>query len=284
MCAQWISSPLIKAVAAFVFAVGACAHCERVNGQTIDIISVDLSGLPQGTPLATAIGIRNTMYEAERELETRLIGFSARLPAIVQRSVHAVRFTITIEGIDGPGGVLAFAGATSFLQLAGSKPYALPQSAIAVFDSEDAVILYQLGLLKDTAMHEFCHGLGFSGNVWGQNRLNLGPFNGFTGSYGLKAFRKEAKKPAALYVPVEQAGGAGTAGSHWDSAESFFYDPATNRGELMIGFLTDSAFISETTWASFADSWYKVKGVNDTLVGSRPGNGTGRGPRTIPAQ
>jgi hypothetical protein len=283
MSAQWNSSPLFKTVAALLFVAAACMHCERANGQTIDIVTVDLSGLPQGTPLATAIAIRDIMYESEREWETRLIGFSPKLPAIIQRSIHPVRFTITVENIDGPGGIAAFAIATSFIQLSGSKPYAIPQTASVTVDAEDAVLTYQT-TLKDTVMHEMAHGLGFYNAAWAQNRLNLGPFGAFTGSYALKAFRREAKKPNALFVPVEQGGGGGTAGSHWDTAEPFFYDPATNTGEIMIGYVTDHTFISETTWGALADSWFKVKGVNDTIVGSKPGNGTGRGPRTVPAQ
>ena len=113
MSAQWNSSPLLKTVAALLFVVAACVQCNRIEAQTIDIVSVDLSGLPDGTPLATAIGIRNTFYEAEREWEKRLIGFSAQLPAIIQRSIHPVEFTISIANIDGPGGVLAQAASTA---------------------------------------------------------------------------------------------------------------------------------------------------------------------------
>lgn len=250
-----------------------------VRAQVIDIVSIDLSGIPMGTPLSIQLGIRDSFFMAERFWESRLIGFSAQLPTLLQRQVRPVRITAAIASIDGAGGVLGFAGPTTLRSYTGSKPYAIPDTAFMQFDSDDVVLFQQLGLFDDIVRHEMAHALGF-GSLWTDNRLNLGPLGHYTGAFALKQFRTEARKPNAFFVPVEQLGGGGTAGAHWDSAEPFFYDPDRNAGDVMLGFITDAPTVSETTWAAFADLWYKVKGVNDSLPGTRPG--TGRGPRISP--
>lgn len=267
-----------KVIIAFLLFAGAGLNAHIARAQTIDIVSIDLSQLPQGTPLATAIGIRDAFYSSERFWESRLIGFSAQLPAILQRSVGPVQITAQIVTIDGPGGVLGRAGPTQVASYVGNKPYILSQAGNMEFDAEDAVFYQNIGLFDDIVRHEMAHVLGF-GPLWTANRLNLGPFGHYTGAFALKRYRIEAKQPSALYVPVEQLGGPGTARAHWDSASPFFFDARRNGGDLMIGFITDNPTVTETTYAAFADLWFKVKGVNDTIVGSQPGSG---GRKTVP--
>lgn len=260
-------------VSTLVLACAVCFAPTRSSAQVIDIVSIDLSGLPDGTPLAIANGIRNAFYDAERFWESRLIGFSSQLPILIQRTKRPVQFTAVIADIDGPGGVLGFAGPSSLTTLTASRPYTLAAGAAMTFDSEDAVPFYLLGLFDDIVRHEMAHGLGF-GTLFAQNRLNLGPFGNYTGSFALKSYRVEAKKPNALFVPLDGGGG------HWDAADPFFFDVDTISGDLMIPFITDFPVVTETTFAVFADLWYRVKGINDDIPGSRPGSGTT--PRRVP--
>ena len=272
------SSAFLTSVSAIVLIVAACISGGPVRAQVIDIVSLDLSGIPAGTPLVTVLGIRDSFYLGERFWESRLVGFSAQLPGLVQRSVRPIQITASIVPIDGPGGVLGQAGPTQLFSYTGTKPYVITQAAVMQFDSDDAVAFQNLGLFDDIVRHEMAHALGF-GTVWTDNRLNLGPFGHFTGSFALKRFRIEAKRPSAMFVPVEQFGGPGTAGGHWDSLDPFFFNATKNSGDLMIGYITDIPTVSETTWAQFADLGYKVKGINDKLVGSKPGSG---GTKSIP--
>lgn len=277
MSTRPISSAFVKVIAAFVLVAAALGYSQPARGQVIDIVSIDFSGLPDGTPLATQLGIRDAFFLAERFWESRLTGFSAQLPARVHRVLRPVQITASIVAIDGPGGILGQAGPTQVFTYNGSKPYAISQAAQMQFDSDDVVLFQNLGLFDDIVRHEMAHAIGF-GSLWTDNRLNLGPLGHYTGSFALKRYRIEAKKPNALYVPVEQLGGGGTAGAHWDSADPFFFDPDTFGGDVMLGFITDNPRLTETTWASYADLWFKVKGVNDKLTGSKPGSG---GTKTI---
>lgn len=249
------------------------------QGQVMDI-TVDLSGIPAGTSLATRAGIRNAFLDAEKFWESRLIGFSGQLPPAVLRTVKPIKISATIEAVDGPGGILGFAGPDRFLTYNGRRPIVIAQESIMVFDEADAIDFQNQGLFDDIVRHEMAHAIGF-GTTWTQNRVNLGPGGNFTGPFALKRFRLEARQPFATSVPVEQGGGAGTAGGHWDSQTPFFFNGQSNIGDLMIGFITDAPQVSETTWSSFADVWFKVKGINDTLTSPPPGGGGG--PRTSPA-
>jgi hypothetical protein len=276
-CISFVS---IRAIAsALVLTSAVLLAPARATAQTppsvIDIVSIDVSGLPEGTPLAIVNGIRNAFYDAERFWESRLIGFSPQLPVLIQRTQRPVQFVAVIEEIDGPGGILGFAGPSSLTELTASRPYTLSASADMTFDNQDAVPFYLLGLFDDIVRHEMAHGLGF-GTLFAANRLNLGPFGNYTGSFALKQFRIEAKRPNALFVPLDGGGG------HWEAAGPFFFNADTISGDLMIPFITDFPVVNETTWAVFADLWFKVKGINDGIPGSRPGSGTRprRTPRT----
>ena len=280
MFTRLIQSRLVK----FFLGIGLVAatffQCGTARAQVIDIVSIDFSGIPDGTPLTTVLGIRDSFFLAERFWESRLIGFSAQLPTVAQRTLRPIQITAEIANIDGPGGILGFAGPREVFTHIGNRPYVVARTAFMQFDPVDAVTFQELGLFDDIVRHEMAHALGF-GTLWTPNRLNLGPLRNFTGPFALKQFRIEAKRPNALFVPTQQSLQIGSAGGHWDGDDPFFFDANRNAGDVMIPFITDVPRVSETTWAAFADMWFKVKGVNDKLVGSKPGSG--RGPRISPA-
>jgi hypothetical protein len=115
------------------------------------------------------------------------------------------------------------------------------------FDSADALQYQNQGLWNDIVLHEMVHSLGF-GTIW--SYLGLVSGSTFTGTHAVAAYGKP--------VPVEQDGGGGTAGSHWD--EGIF----TN--EIMTGYIDPSNHISDVTWASLADLGYKLNPYPDYLL------------------
>jgi hypothetical protein len=265
-----------------------CFQANAARAQVIDLVTpFDFSGLPQGTPLAVAFGLRDAIFEAERVWESRLIGVSAELPGFIQRSAAPVQISIVVAGIDGEGMILGFAGPDSTLSLTVTRPYVFAQTATVTLDGEDVEPLVLAGLMDEVVLHEMAHALGF-GTLWDPNRLTLGPFGNYTGTYALKQYRIDADKPDALFVP-RQLGPDLVPGGHWDAGDEFFIDVLPGRPDLMIPFLSAAPAISETTWASFADLGFKVNGINENAgvpapgAGATPGTG-GRGPRMIPAR
>lgn len=142
--------------------------------------------------------------------------------------------------IDGSGGILGQAGPTA-VRTVGS----LPAKAIMQFDIDDAGDYLAVDLFDDIVLHEMAHSLGF-GSIWDlvgvvENGLFVG--EAATAEY-------VALGGDAAGIPVEQEGGAGTAGSHWD--ETIFED------ELMTGYIDATNYFTAMSAASFADIGYTV--------------------------
>jgi hypothetical protein len=73
-----------------------------------------------------------------------------------------------------------------------------------------------------------------------------------TGAHALAALRAEFA-PTAAFIPVENSGGPGTAGAHWEETSS-----AIPSSDLMTGFLNGPTSISLTTVQSFSDIGFVV--------------------------
>jgi hypothetical protein len=173
----------------------------------------------------------------------------------VDESIDDVIIFITMEPIDGPGGVLASAGPcfirnSNFLTALGAMR----------FDSEDLEEIEAEGLLETVILHEMGHVLGF-GSVWNLQGLLADPSlpeDGepddphFTGAQAITAFNEVGGQAYALgKVPVEDTGGEGTADGHW--RESVF------GAELMTGFVDPGSNpLSKVTLAALADQGYAV--------------------------
>lgn len=71
-----------------------------------------------------------------------------------------------------------------------------------------------LNFIDDLLAHEIGHVLGI-GTLWDDNNAYTHNTFQYTGSAGLAAYRAEFD-PDALFIPVENAGNAGTINSHWD--------------------------------------------------------------------
>lgn len=149
--------------------------------------------------------------------------------------------------IDGVGGILGQAGPTYGLFL---PTYVYATEGIMQFDSADLAFMEGAGTLFDVILHEMAHVMGF-GTLWGDTTNDLLDDSGnYIGQYGLEAYQLE--NPGATSVPVEQGGGPGTAGGHWDEPDGGGFT------ELMTGWLDPNATISLATINVFADLGYVI--------------------------
>jgi predicted secreted protein len=153
--------------------------------------------------------------------------------------------TASVVSIDGPNGVLGRASPTAIRSGSG-----LPYLGMMQFDSADMASMLANGTLEGVILHEMGHVLGIGG-LWDNNDL-VDPLNDthYTGQYALSAWRTVSGNANASYVPLETAGGLGTAGVHW--SETTFGD------ELMTGYVDNHMPISIVTIGTLADLGYTV--------------------------
>ena len=156
-------------------------------------------------------------------------------------TIDDITITAELGNIDGLYGVLGQAGPTS-VRTVGS----LPATAQMQFDIVDVNDM-GLAAFADVVLHEMAHSLGF-GSIW--SRLGLVENGQFIGAEALEQYL--AMGGSGSGVPVEQDGGSGTAGSHWDE-ETF-------NNELMTGYINDGVNpFSAMSAGSFADMGYVIR-------------------------
>ena len=173
--------------------------------------------------------------------------------------IDDIRVEVRVESIDGPGDTLGTAG-PRFVRSSSLRP-----AISSITLDQDDLSLVSTAVLRDVALHEMAHALGF-GTIWGSLGLLSNPAAGadpnaplpdahFTGENANAAFDTAG---GAGYtgekVPVENTGEPGTIDRHW--RESVF------GGELMIGTFRGSAStqlpMSAITVQSMADLGYPV--------------------------
>jgi hypothetical protein len=156
------------------------------------------------------------------------------------KPVDDILITAELGPIDGLYGILGQAGPTA-VRTNGS----LPATATMKFDIAD-VDAMGLATFAEVVLHEMAHSLGF-GSIW--DRLGLVSNGLFTGANALEEYL--AMGGSGHGIPVEQDGGAGTAGSHWD--EELFHN------ELMTGYINSGEnYFTAMSAASFADMGYVI--------------------------
>ena len=152
--------------------------------------------------------------------------------------------TAELKAIDGVGGVLGRAGPSAVWTAT-----SLTAAGQMQFDSADAQAYFNLGLWDDIVTHELMHVLGF-GTLWEYGRDLVDGFN-YIGQSALDAYRS-AGYTGATYIPVEDGGGSGTAGGHWDE------DALGN--ELMTGYINNGGnYLSAFSVMALQDLGYAVK-------------------------
>ncbi|MCL6728870.1 leishmanolysin [Sphingomonas hankyongi] len=199
-------------------------------------IQIDFIGTSWTQPL-------HDVFVSAADRLTSLI--TADIPDVSVRSrgkittVDDITITAELGQIDGLYGVLGQAGPTS-VRTTGSLP-ATAQMKFDIVDVNDMGIT----VFSEVVLHEMAHSLGF-GSIWG--RLGLVTNGEFTGTSANNEYH--AMGGSGL-IPVEQDGGSGTAGSHWDE-ETF-------GNELMTGYINDGQnYFTAMSAASFRDLGYVI--------------------------
>jgi uncharacterized protein YjdB len=217
---------------------------------------------------ATA-GQRQAFNEAKERWESLVTGDVEDIPLqtaaedcgpgspALNQTIDDLLIFVTLEEIDGPGGVLGSAG-PCFIRNSNS----LSLVGAMIFDKEDLASIEDAGLLQTLILHEMGHVLGF-GSLWPTMGLladpSLPPATGtdphFTGAQAIAAFDQVGGTAyTGAKVPVEDTGGEGTADGHW--RESVFIN------ELMTGFVDlGENPLSIVTVSSLADQGYVVNKV-----------------------
>ncbi|WP_145026173.1 PEP-CTERM sorting domain-containing protein [Caulifigura coniformis] len=173
------------------------------------------------------------------------------------QTVSEVFINAVIAPGDGVGNVLGSAGPSELvLDAAG---FYLTTDGAMTFDSFDAQNVLDNGNWENLILHEMGHVLGF-GTLWELNGVYdpLGDPSHFTGANAIAAWNSEFGQTGM--PDVEQEGGGGTAGAHWNenvngSGPTGIEDSLGRdmRDELMTGWLNPNSFISDMTVASFID-------------------------------
>ncbi len=167
---------------------------------------------------------------------------------------------ITIDAslinIDGSGGVLGRAGPTSVW-----TANDLSASAIMEFDVADATFFDDnYGLWDDIVLHEMIHSLGL-GTLWEYQGLLTTvvddngtkkptddivsyEYNGAMANFYSNSLYNES------VAVIEDSGGSGTAGGHWDE-ETYF-------NELMTGYINSFNVLSEMSYGALEDLGYQI--------------------------
>ena len=163
-----------------------------------------------------------------------------------------------IDGRGNPllGNVLAQTG-NIVVRDDGTVDQWLPLTASIKLDSTDLRDSALAGTWDDIILHEMGHALGFVGAIFDQLGLVDGSGN-FTGTNAVAAYGGLA--------PLENSGGSGTAGSHWDEA-TFMPNGVQMSNELMTGYFVpgEQTYLSDTTIGALDDLGYTVQ---DPSVGS----------------
>jgi hypothetical protein len=180
--------------------------------------------------------------------------------------VDDVAIAMSIGRIDGSGNpltgdILAQTQITA-VRDPGSVDQWLPVTSSIELDSTDlrnSIKQGWSGTWDTIVLHEMGHALGFAGIIFD----NLGLVDGFGNFVGANAV---AAYGMGTSVPLEQDGGSGTAGSHWDEA-TFAPNGVTMSNEVMTGYVVqnEQTLLSDTTVAAMSDLGY---GVQDPSVGS----------------
>ncbi len=200
--------------------------------------------------------------------ESKLIGYKNFPTSPLPGNGH-IQISGMALAIDGVGNVLGSAGPTT--AWGATNGFLYTASGEMVFDVADIPNLSTIAF-QNVILHEMAHVLGF-GTLW--DPLTDYDIDGFQDVYDESTFEFTGANAVATYnsefnqsvsgISIEQGGGPGTAGSHWNEVDGGAGSTGIVNAagvdfkfELMTGWLNSPAFVSNTTIASFADIGYVV--------------------------
>ena len=189
--------------------------------------------------------ITGDVLDVEGNIPPKRCGNSIPTPSF-KGLVDDILIDVLLQPIDGPGAVLGRAGPCI---VRGEDN--LTMYGVMFFDTDDLGFLEQNDILDKVIVHEMGHVLGI-GSLWDFGRdLRQGTAEDprFVGPLAVAAYQSIGGR--GISIPIEDGGGAGTRGSHWDE-ETF-------GTELMTGFIgTGKSPLSVMTIQSLADMGYEV--------------------------
>jgi hypothetical protein len=221
-------------------------------------IQLDLSGVSDPVQ-------RQIFRDAESFWESQISGYRTQG---IANDIPSLSIVANIAPDDGPGGTLGFAGPTTGFF---NGSFLTPNAGEMSFDSADVANLVSNGSFGGVVAHEMAHVMGF-GTLWSfdqsgtiYNDVLQGPSvdgldTQYVGASGLAAYQSEYDV-TETFVPVEEEGGSGTAGGHWDEQALFAFGGAAGvfqNPEIMTGFLNSPLYLSQTTRFSFQDLGYAI--------------------------
>jgi hypothetical protein len=190
---------------------------------------------------------------------THDIGGGGRIGKIIVDDLYV---TAEVKAIDGEGGILGQAGPTNVW-----SANELTAAGQMQFDVADALDYSSIGLWDDIVTHELMHVLGL-GSLWNYGKNPLVSGDHYIGANAVLAYDQTIAGTTQTYIPVEDEGGSGTAGSHWDEQALL--------NELMTGYIDGDSttatvndnYLSKFSVMSLADLGYKVAYVDYSYDGT----------------
>ena len=166
--------------------------------------------------------------------------------------------------------------------------YLYSASGTMTFDTADTANMAASGILEMVILHEMAHVIGL-GTIWSSSGVGIGGYQElyvdrsgeYTGANALAAFQQEfVGQEDATFVPVELAGGSGTANGHWNEGDikvkgivygGLATDIVDHEGRdmnlmLMTGWANTGSHISDTTIAQWEDLGYDVVPEPATMI------------------
>ena len=242
------------------------------NSHGVSLINLSFSGSMTATQ-------QQTFVDAAAFWNSAITGYDLTTNIYGQYQPHTLTINASIPSLDGIGGTLGSAGPQTATYY-DNNPYGTPTVALYYtttgsmqFDSADVPALVANNTFYGVVLHEMAHVIGI-GTLWALNSnlvnttypiYTVGSGQ-YTGPNALAQYRSEFSQPSATYVPVELAGGSGTANAHWNEVDGGVSPTgiiSVSNGmdlqdELMTGWASGNFFLSRTTLGSLDDLGYIV--------------------------